>query len=155
MAATPGPILVCFDGSPDAAEAIRAAGALMSGREAIVLSVAIPAEAGFPLEPLGEIVGRLSSVYRDWDEIAAEVAERQAQAGCALAVDAGLRARPMTAVGKPAATILRVAAEQDVAAIVLGSRRHGALDGLLGGVAIRVVAQADRPVVLIPRISGA
>ncbi len=151
MSAGARPLLLCFDGSPDAAEAIRRAGALMPGREALVLSVAIPAEAGFPLEPLGEIVGRLSGVYDEWDEIAAEVAERHAQAGCALALAVGLQARPLTAIGKPAAAILRVAAEYDVGLIVLAPVRHGPLDGLLGGVTMRVVQQADHPVLLIPR----
>ena len=153
MAATPRPVLLCFDGSPDAAAAIHAAGRLMSGREAIVLSVAIPAEAGFPLEPLGEIVGRLSSVYRDWDEIAAEVAERQARAGCALAVDAGLRSAADDGgrqAGRDDPPRRRRAGRRGDRARPLP--RHGALDGLLGGVAIRVVQQADRPVVLIPRV---
>jgi len=78
-------VLLCFDGSKDATEAIRSAGELLPGREALVLTVAIPAEAMFPLNPVGDVVGRLSGIYRDWDEIASEVAEHHARRGCQLA----------------------------------------------------------------------
>ncbi|HVC85659.1 MAG TPA: hypothetical protein VNC12_10450 [Solirubrobacteraceae bacterium] len=37
-----GPLLLCFDGSETAAQAIRHAAALLPGREAVVLTVAIP-----------------------------------------------------------------------------------------------------------------
>lgn len=144
-------MLLCFDGSQDATEAIRSAGELLPGREALVLTVAIPAEAIFPLNPVGDVVGRLSGIYRDWDAIASEVAEQHARRGCQLATDAGLRAQPLTAVGKPAPTILRVADDHDVAVIVLGPARHAAFDGLLGSVSARVVHQARHPVLVIPQ----
>jgi nucleotide-binding universal stress UspA family protein len=144
------PLLVCFDGSEEAAEAIRRAGALMPGSEAIVLSVAIPAKDELPLDPVGDLVGRLSRLYRDWDEAVGELAERQARHGCELAGEAGLQARPMTAVGKAAPTISRIAGEHDVAVIVLSAGRHTALGGLLGTVAARVVHQATRPVLVVP-----
>jgi len=144
------PLLVCFDGSEEAAEAIRHAGALMPGGEAIVLSVAIPAKDELPLDPVGDLVGRLSGLYRDWDEAVAELAERQALRGCELAGESGLQARPLTAVGKAAPTILRVAEAEDVALIVLSAGRHTALGELLGSVAARVVHQSTRPVLVIP-----
>jgi nucleotide-binding universal stress UspA family protein len=56
----------------------------------------------------------------------------------------------VTAVGKAAATILRVAEEHDVALIVLSAGRHTALGGLLGSVATRVVHHAKRPVLVVP-----
>jgi nucleotide-binding universal stress UspA family protein len=144
------PLLVCFDGSEEAAEAIRRAGALMPGHEAIVLSVAIPAKDELPLDPLSDLVGRLSGLYRDWDEAVAELAEQQAVRGCELASESGLHGRPMTTVGKAAPTILRIAEAHDVALIVLSAGRHTALGGLLGSVAARVVHQATRPVLVIP-----
>lgn len=145
------PVLLCFDGSAEAAEAIRCAGALLAAREAIVLSVAIPAMVELPLDPAGDLVGRMSGLYRDWDEIAIEVAERHALSGCELASGEGFTARSLTASGKPAATILRVADEHDVSVIVLGAGRHGALGGVLGSVAARVAERAGRPVLVIPR----
>lgn len=148
-----GPVLLCFDGSDEAAEAIRHAADLLAGREAIVLSVAVPAKDELPLDPMSDLVGRLSGLYVDWDEMCAELADRHARSGCQLATEAGLNARPLIAVGKPAPAILRVADEQDAALIVLGSGVHGALGGLLGSVAARVVHHSKRPVLVIPEHS--
>ena len=148
---TGGPVLLCFDGSAEAAEAIRCASVVLAGREAIVLAVAIPAKDELPLDPGGDLVGRLSGLYRDWDEIATELAERHASSGCELAIREGFTARSLTASGKPAATILRVADQHDVSVIVLGAGRHSALGGLLGSVSARVAARATQPVLVIPR----
>lgn len=145
--------LICFDGTPEAARAIAVAGDLLAGCDVVVLTVAIPADAELPLDPLGDIVGRLSGVYKDWDEIAGEIATHHAEAGCRLAGEAGLSARPLTAVGKPAPTILRVADEHDVGLIVVGSGGHGAFAGLIGSVSARVVAQAQRPVLVVPGLA--
>jgi nucleotide-binding universal stress UspA family protein len=144
------PLLICFDGSDEAAEAIRRVGALMPGREALVLSVAIPAKDELPLDPVSDLVGHYSGLYREWDEAVLELARQQSRRGCQLATDAQLHAEPVTAVGKAAATILRIAEEHDVALIVLGAGRHTALGGLLGSVATRVVHHAKRPVLVVP-----
>ncbi len=143
------PVLLCFDGSEEAAAAVTRAAALFAGREALVLTVAVPAADGFPLDALGDLVGKLSGVYREWDEICLQVAERHAREGCRLAGRAGLDARPLTAIGKPVTTILRIADEQDAAVIVLGAHR-GALGGLLGSVAAGVVHRAHRSVLVVP-----
>jgi nucleotide-binding universal stress UspA family protein len=145
-----GQVLFCFDGSEEAAQAIRDAAALLAECEMLVLSVAVPAEDAFPLDPIGDLVGRLSTIYRDWDEIAAAVAERHARRGAEIATEAGLSARALTASGKPAPTILRMADEHDVTVIVLAKRRHIAHWSLLGSVSARVVHDASRPVLLIP-----
>ncbi len=142
--------LLCFDGSAEAAAAVRGAGSLLAEYDAIVLTVAIPGADRFPLEPLGDFVGRLTGLYREWDEIGAELADRQARDGCRLAADVGLSARPLTAEGKPVATILHVAEEQDVAVIVLGGPRRGVFGGALGSVSIGVVQQATRATLVIP-----
>jgi nucleotide-binding universal stress UspA family protein len=143
-------LLVCFDGSEAAASAIGAAATLMPGHEAVVLTVAVQARVELGINPLGDAVGRLSGLYREWDEAASEVAEQEARRGCELAGGAGLRPRPLVAHGKPAPTILRVADEHDVAAIVLGAGRHPHGAGLLGGVSLRVVQHAERPVLVVP-----
>lgn len=149
-AATTRPILICFDGSKEAEDAIRQAGALMPGREARVLSVAVPAKDELPLDPISDLVGRFSGIYGEWDEYVAELAEQQAQRGCQLAANASLDAQPVMAVGKVAPTILRVAEEHDVALIVLSTGRHTAFGDLLGTVATRVVHHAKCPVLVIP-----
>ena len=114
------PVLVCFDGSEDAVAAIGRAAGLFPGQDALVLSVATRAKDALPLDPISDLVGRFSGLYGDWDEAASELAARQARRGCELAIEAGLRARPISAIGRPAATIIRVADEHDAAVIVLG-----------------------------------
>lgn len=141
-----GPVLLCFDGSEHAAQAIRAAGALFPGRDALVLSVAIPAKDELPLDPVSDLIGRLSRLYREWDEMAADLATRQAQHGCELAAEAGLHARPLTATGKAAPTILRAGDEHDAELIVLGAGNYKTL----GRVAARVLHSAQRPVLVSP-----
>jgi nucleotide-binding universal stress UspA family protein len=145
------PVLFCFDGSDGAADAIRDAASLLNSGDAIVLSVAVPAEEEFPFNPIGEIVGKLTKLYREWGEYAAELAVIQAQRGVQLAIEAGFaEARPLTATGKPAPTILRVADENDASVIVIGSRRYGPLTGLLGTVAAHVARESKRPVLIVP-----
>ena len=122
----------------------------MAEREAIVLTVAVPARLQLGFNPVGDVVGRFSGLYREWDEATSELAEEQARRGCEIARDAGLDAQPLVAHGKPAQTILRVAEERDVAAIVLGAGNHGAAGGLLGSVSVRVSHLAKRPVLVIP-----
>ncbi len=145
-----GPVLLCFDGSPAAADAIRAAAPLLAERSAIVLAVAIPASDELPLDPASDLVGRASGLYRDWDEIAIEAARRHAISGCEIADGEGFAARPLTASGRPAAMILRVAKEQNASLIVLGARRHSPLGGLLGSVSAHIVGQSRCPVLVIP-----
>jgi nucleotide-binding universal stress UspA family protein len=144
-----GPLLLCFDGSEVAAKAIRYAGELLPEHDAVVLTVSTPAELELPVAPVGDLVGRVSGLYREWDEIANEVAEQHARRGCELAAEAGLKARPLTVAGKPADTILRVAESHDAALIVLGAGRRGTLERL-GSVSTRVVRAATRPVLVIP-----
>lgn len=145
-----GEMLLCFDGSRQAAYAIRAAGQLLAVRDALVLSVAVPAKDSFALDPLGDLVGRVTRIYRDLDEIGTRLALEQAQRGCELAEAEGLNARAITHVGKPAQAILDVADAHQVSVIVLGSRRHPGLGGVLGGVAARVSQASTRPVLILP-----
>jgi nucleotide-binding universal stress UspA family protein len=145
-----GPLLLCFDGSTEAERAMVTAGSPMGKREAIVLTVAVPARIQLGFNTVGDVVGHLSGLYHEWDEATGELAEREAKRGCEIAREAGLSAQPLVAHGKPELTILRVADERDVAAIVLGAGNHGAASGLLGSVSLRVSHLAKRPVLVIP-----
>jgi nucleotide-binding universal stress UspA family protein len=143
-------VLLCFDGSDAATAAIRRCAGMLVEREALVLVVWTPAADMSRLDPVGDVVGRASGLYEEWDAMAATVARRHAEAACVVAGEAGFRAQPLSAGGRPAATILRVADEHDVAAIVMGARGRGATGGLVGSVRVRVAAKARRPVVIIP-----
>ena len=144
------PVLLCFDGSEPAQAAIAAAGELFAGREALVVSVATAARDELPFDPVSDLVGRLSGLYSDWDDAVGILAERHARDGCEIAGQAGLHARPVTAVGRTAATILRLADEHDAAVIVLGASGHHAPGRGIGGVAARILHESRRPVLILP-----
>ena len=56
--------------------------------------------------------------------------------------------------GSPAEAIVRVAAEEDADAIVVGSHGYGRLEALLGSVSHDVLRLADRPVTVVPARSA-
>ena len=126
------PLVIGFDGSPLAERAIRAAGALLPGRRAVVIHV-----------------GHLD-LAADGVAIATE-SGLQAEA---LDVDAPLSdvVRPESA---PWHQLDRVAGELDAAAIVVGARGGGALRRfLLGSTTSGLLHHAQRPLVVIPEASA-
>jgi nucleotide-binding universal stress UspA family protein len=153
--AAAGPVLLCFDGSENAGRAISTAGVLLGSRTAIVLSVWEPAASLTSLNPIGDMVGRVTGIYREMDEIGAQLANRQADEGTAIARRAGFDAEALTAQGKPWVEILRVAEDHNVAAIVLGGGGRARLSStLVGGVAARVLHHCPRPVLVVPAAGG-
>src|SRR5258708_7276892 len=82
------PVLLCFDGSNDAATAIAKAGALLGPRTAVVLTVWEPAALWAPYDPatiLTAPMSRLASKGLGLDEIASQVARVTSDRGVALA----------------------------------------------------------------------
>jgi nucleotide-binding universal stress UspA family protein len=144
------PILVCYDGSPVAARAIDAAGALFPRRPAIVLYVSSRATP--------ERV-RTTSVQRVREELLEEVrvaARHEAAAvaaeGTSLARRAGLEAKPFTVETGDGVTdaIVRVATKESAAAVVIGRpgrTRRGSLRP--GSVSRRILDRCPVPVVLV------
>ena len=118
-------VLLCFDGSDDAAEAIAVAGEMLGSREAVVLSVWEPAAAWQPYDPATIItapVSRLASNSLGLDEIARDLAVERVTAGVDLARRAGFDARERVAKGKAWRVICELADELDAGLIVLGAR---------------------------------
>lgn len=145
------PILLCFDGSDAATRAIEVSGALIGGGAAVVLYVWSPAALFTPLDPVGDAVGKLSGIYAELDAVAASSAERNAQAGAAIARRATFDAEPLTAHGKPWSEIVRIADERDVAAVVLGAHGAGGLvSAFPGTVATRVLQHCRQPTIVVP-----
>jgi nucleotide-binding universal stress UspA family protein len=152
-----GPILLCYDGSDDAAAAIEAVGPHFAGREAVVACF---------WQPFAQVAKRfavsLLEVVQDPPEINAresELAQRLAEQGAAVARAAGLPAEGRAIeVTKPIdEAIIAYAEEIDTPMIVLGSRgRSGIGSMLLGDVAHDVVQRSTRMVVVVPspRLSG-
>ena len=158
MATGKGPILIAFDGSNAAIEAVgHAAGLLGDGREAIILTVWEP---GLLTAAVAPIPGGLGAPVpppdveqvRDLDRSEEEHADRIAAEGVAIASKHGLKATPKVArdVASVASTILEVADQHDSAAIVIGSKRHSAIASmLLGSTTEAVLHKTSRPLVVI------
>jgi nucleotide-binding universal stress UspA family protein len=162
------PVLLCYDGSEPAKQAIRQAAAILSGGPAIVLTVweslgsALLRSAPSGATQLGRDFREISEdVVNELDEGTAKRAHATAAAGVEIAAAAGFDARPLArrALGhwseRSAVTIwqavLQAAEEEDVALVVLGSRgRSGLKSALLGSVSYGVVHNSTRPLLIVP-----
>jgi len=146
-------ILIAYDDSDGAKAAIQAAGRLFPGRRAEVVnvweSVVAVAPAGAIAVPT-EVLGRACI---ELDRHAEGHAEWVAEEGAALAKASGLEAssRAFQGGGNTWATLVRLAAEERPAAIVLGSRgRSGVKSVLMGSVSTGVTHHSPVPVVVVP-----
>jgi len=143
---TPMPILIAYDGSDNARQALVQAGAFFgSSRPTIVLYVWEPVELAAAHRGAGGLNAASST-----EEAAADVAAE----GVELARAAGLDAEARTVRAGLAPiweTIIDVADVEGVSLIVLGSRGlRGLRTLMLGSVAHQVVHHAHQPVLLIP-----
>jgi nucleotide-binding universal stress UspA family protein len=152
------PVLICFDGSADAAKAIAVARELLGPRDAVVLTVWEPLAVWEPYDPgaiLSAGVARLYERELGLDEIARELAQEKLDKGVALARAAGFGASGQLARGKTWRAICDAAEELDAALIVLGARGLSrAESALLGSVSAAVTPHANRGVLVIPRRAG-
>jgi nucleotide-binding universal stress UspA family protein len=145
-----GPLMLCYDGSTDARNAIRRAGDLFAGRRALVVTVweppTLPGSLGFA----GETAGMYDLV--ELNRAAAEDGGRLADEGVRIARGAGLLAEPVAvqAAGPVWKTIVEIADREDAATIVMGSRGLTGLRAmLLGSVSSAVVHHAARPALIV------
>lgn len=157
VSARPRPVLLCYDGSPDAGEAIDRAGEIIGGGPALVLYAWLPPSA---LLLQGRVVGEahpLGPAVAEFDAAAEEEAERVAADGAAIAKRAGFDAIPLAeraGLGLWRA-ILAVAEREDVRVVVVGSHgRSAAASAVLGSVSHGVVNHCSRPVLVSPRRGG-
>ena len=139
MAGTMHGILAGYDGSPGSEQALTWAAREARGREA-VLTVCQAWALGYPAAPTE--VAAFESARRNGEQTLAQGVRR------ARAVMGSLEVRPLLAAG-PAATVL-CERSGDAEMVVVGSRGHGGLAGLLlGSVSWQVAAHARGPVVVL------
>lgn len=148
------PVLLCFDGSNDAAIAIAKAAELLGPRAAVVLTVWEPVALWEPYDPatiLTAPASKLASKVLGLDEIASKVARQTSDRGVALARTAGFEVRGSVAKGKSWRAICDEAEKLDAEPIVVGARGLSRVQSvLLGSVSSAVVVHAHRPVLVIP-----
>jgi nucleotide-binding universal stress UspA family protein len=150
--ATDGPLLICYDGSEDAKDAIRSAGRLLAKRHALVLTVWEPAASPGGFAWLGD--GTTIVSFAELDRAAAEHAGRVASEGVRIALEEGLGAEPITIKGTGAVwkTIRDTADNEDAAAIVMGCRGlTGVRSLLVGSVSSAVIHHAERRTLVVHR----
>ncbi|WP_436902180.1 universal stress protein [Halovenus halobia] len=130
-------ILLPVDRSDHAETAYNLAADLFESGTIVLLHVIDPADASFSAET------SVPNIPEDWYETRQKRAEKQFAALDAMAEDAGLEAEHLVETGKPAATIVETATEEDIDHIVMGSHgRQGVSRILLGSVAETVVRRS-------------
>lgn len=152
--ATDGLLLICYDGSEDAKDAIRSAGRLLGKRHALVLTVWEPTVDPGGVAWLGESTTVVN--FAELDRAVAEHGERVADEGVRLATQEGLDAVPITvkAIGPVWKAILEIADREGAAVISLGCRGlTGVRSLLLGSVSSAVIHHAAKPTLVVPHSS--
>jgi nucleotide-binding universal stress UspA family protein len=147
------PVLLCYAGSPEAAEAIAHAGELLRGRPAVVVS----AWKEILEETLSTAMTRPVADLVDANKRERESAEEFATQGVRLAERAGFRARPLVVkADRPLwEAIELVAEEHDAKLVVCGTGRSGIKAALPGNLASALVNHASRPLLVVPSARAA
>lgn len=144
--------LVAFDDSPEAAEAIDVAAAVLKPAEAVAVHVrgVPPADE----QTLAEIRRgqSMDEAMKARDAREAAASQAVADRGAQLARSAGWQAegRSAFAYGGVWDEVLRVAGELSVEVIVLGARGLTGVNAALGSVSDAVVHNAPQPVLVVP-----
>jgi nucleotide-binding universal stress UspA family protein len=141
------PILICYDGSDNAARAIRAAATLLGSRRAVVLDIAPPLTGA-------ESVAAVSSVVPGsaFEDLNTAQADQVAGKGADIARAAGFDAEARGVLAAPTwEGIVDVADELDTPVIVIGSRGLSGLREILeGSLSHQIAEHAGRPVMIVP-----
>jgi nucleotide-binding universal stress UspA family protein len=145
-----GPLLIGYDGSEHAKDAIRSAAALLTVKDALVVTVWQPTSDVGAFAWYG--AGPNMVNFAELDRAGAEAGGRVAEEGAQIAREAGLRAEPIAIEATPPVwkTIVETADLHEASAIVMGSRGlTGLRSMLLGSVSNAVVHHTDRPTLVI------
>jgi nucleotide-binding universal stress UspA family protein len=148
------PLIVCYDGSPEAADAVGYVAALVPGADAVVITV---------WKPIVEeiLAGPLDSPPIS-DPVDANERQRQAalvlaEEGAKRASAAGLEAEALAvkATGPLWEAIAEAADDLDARLIACGTSRSGVKSALPGNLASALVQHSSRPVLVVPSAKAA
>jgi nucleotide-binding universal stress UspA family protein len=152
------PVVVAFDGSPEALEAVRTASTLFRDRPVLVVTVWEPglamAGAMLPAADVGgaNFIPPTLDQMEAVDEAAREHAQAAAEAGTRLASELGATAESLHVPDRAdvTETLVGIAEERDAAALVVGARGLGRVkSALLGSTSRRLLHETRRPVLVV------
>ena len=152
MSSPTGPVLVAYDGSPNAREAVEVAGRLFGGAPAVIATAWLSFEEAAPAGLLALPAHIVSDAAEDLDAAQREKAEQLAAEGAELARGAGLdaEARAPHCRGPFFSSLVHLADELDARAVVVGSRgRSSIAAAVLGSVSTGVLHHTHRPVLVV------
>jgi nucleotide-binding universal stress UspA family protein len=141
------PILICYDGSPDAKRGIETAATLFGSRRAVVLDIGPPLTGAESLAAVSSVVPGNA-----FEELNAAAAREVAGQGAEIARSSGLDAEARSALLAPTwEGIVDAADELGAAVIVIGSRGlSGLKETLEGSLSHQLAEHAGRPVLIVP-----
>jgi nucleotide-binding universal stress UspA family protein len=141
------PILICYDGSGDAARGIEAAAALLGARRAVVLNVVLPLTGAESVAAVSPVVPAAA-----FEQVNTDDADTVAARGAELARAAGFEAEARVVLETPTwQGVVDAADEVNAAMIVIGSRGLDQLHEVFeGSLSHQVAAHAGRPVLIVP-----
>jgi nucleotide-binding universal stress UspA family protein len=150
MPRVPPPLVIAYDGSPGARQAVLEAGRLFPGATAHVATAWEPPGQWSSAWPVGAWLNALEPPPPELDVIAERWAHETSQEGTQAARGAGLDAAPATPQGPPVPALLALAEQVDAGVVVIGARAHHvARDLLLGSISRRLVHDSPRPVLVV------
>jgi nucleotide-binding universal stress UspA family protein len=149
-----GPIVIGYDGSDGAREAIAVAARLVSGRPAVVVhGWTSPVRRTFTGESLLDApLDEIQEVASSLDELFGGEADDVAGEGAELARTHGMEARALAVESGPGKwkALIDAAHSEQAALIVTGSRGRGpVISNVLGSVSAGLVHNADVPVLVV------
>jgi nucleotide-binding universal stress UspA family protein len=153
MSATPNGgtnrrLIVCYDGSDAAVDALNYGAALLPGAPALVVTLWKP----IPAEALSPAARPPVADPADAEEVPRRAAEQIAAEGVRRASSAGLDAEPLPvqATGPLWEAVETLAEERDALLVMCGTARSGMRSGLPGSLGHALVSHLSRPVLVVP-----
>lgn len=148
-----GPIVVGYDGSTKSAHALRQAAGLLGRARAVVVVVWEPAGAFEAMEPGIEGTPMSIGGSIEMERAMGDRAQSLAEEGARVAAEAGFDAEGLAVPDEERSvpdTLMRIAAERQAAAIVVGTHGHKPVrDLFLGSTARKLIGHAECPVIVV------